>query len=427
VPIAELTGQLLGPPKIQELCQALSSCTGSVKALELDSNVIGHKGAAHLAETLARDNNINFVDLTGNGIGDAGAIALAARLGGNCALRHLDLTRNVIKGRGGLALGRMLTVNSEIRQLTLSENMLGAEGARAIGLALPDNLSLLILNLNKCGIGPKGARFIAQGLSSNDAVLNELSVGENDIMDDGAAEFAEMIRINRSIREFYADANGIEGVGAELMANALSNNDCLETLWMVGNALSINAVAMFARVVSEHASLTHFGISCTNDVSLPPAVLQDLEKARKRMAHRRLTRSLHNQFQNSLATDSSRDAELRVAARRGSDGARSPDQVSARGSGENLVQQILLWGDGVQVEELLEMNCTPRPSRAPRDRVVHSVHSSQSIAPINLSWPINLSSDAAPNTDSTLPVFPIAEDPNPIRISPIAEGSVLNL
>merc|ERR1740127_55910 len=98
----------------------------------------------------------------------------------------------------------MLTVNSGIRQLTVSENMVGAEGARAIGLALPDNQSLQILNLEKCGLGPKGARFIAQGLSSKDAVLTELCVGENGIMDDGAAEFAEMIRTNRSIREFYA-------------------------------------------------------------------------------------------------------------------------------------------------------------------------------------------------------------------------------
>merc|ERR1719382_2259813 len=65
---AVLTGLVLGPSEIEELCKAFAF-TESVKALELDRNQVGNEGAVRLADTLARDDKINLVDLTENGIG----------------------------------------------------------------------------------------------------------------------------------------------------------------------------------------------------------------------------------------------------------------------------------------------------------------------------------------------------------------------
>jgi len=277
-PNAQLTGLQLGPQGINELCEALA-CNSCVKALELDRNRIGDDGAARLAEAFASDSVINFVDLTDNGIGDRGAIALASRLGGNCILSHLDLTRNEILGDGGMAFGRMLTVNSGIRQLTLCGNMVGAGGARSIGLALPSNISLRILNLRYCGLGAEGARYIAQGLSKERAALTELHVGLNQVGDEGAAEFAEMIRINRSILEFYAEANGIKSRGGGLLAEALRDNDCLLKLWLLKNDLGADAVGKFALAVTHNKVLRCLGL--TSFDALPPSVRQDMETAKE--------------------------------------------------------------------------------------------------------------------------------------------------
>merc|ERR1719188_2575050 len=73
------------------------------------------------------------------------------------------------------------------------------------------------------------------------------------------------------------------------MAEALKSNDCLEALWMVGNIIGIEVVAMFARAGAQNQSLRCLGIS-TPDVDLPPAVLDDLEQVRMKMAHRKATR-----------------------------------------------------------------------------------------------------------------------------------------
>ncbi|CAK0832347.1 unnamed protein product [Prorocentrum cordatum] len=172
-----------------------------------------------------------------------------------------------------MAFGRMLTVNSGIRQLTLCGNMVGAGGARSIGLALPSNISLRILNLRCCGLGAEGARYIAQGLSKERAALTELHVGLNQVGDEGAAEFAEMIRINRSILEFYAEANGIKSRGGGLLAEALRDNDCLLKLWLLKNDLGADAVGKFALAVTHNKVLRCLGL--TSFDALPPSVRQD--------------------------------------------------------------------------------------------------------------------------------------------------------
>jgi hypothetical protein len=274
----------------------------------------------------------------------------------------LDLTRNTIKGDGGVAIGRMLTVNSGIRQLTLSENAVSVEGAQAIGLALPSNMSLQILNLRKCGLCPKGARFIAQGLNTNHAVLRELSVGMNNVMDEGAAEFADMIMINRSLKEFYLDDNGIRGFGAVLIAEALRNNDWLETFWMVNNYLKADVVARFVLTVAENKSLRQLGIACADE--LPPDVLQSLQQIRQNMAERKHERSVH---------DNCQVARLR-----------SPGPREAREKG---VQEIIVWDDGLQVEELLEMSRQCESNNLQRE-----VHASKGIAPVDLSDGVDVES-----------------------------------
>lgn len=423
---AELTNRQLGPREVRELCQALAS-SGSVKALELDGNRIGDEGAAHLAETLARGPDINFVDLTNNCIGDAGATALASRLGGNCALHHLDLASNEIKGFGGLALGRMLTVNSGIRQLTLCGNALGAEGARAIGLALPSNRSLRILNIHSCGLGPEGARLIAQGLNSEHAVLTELSVGLNGVGDDGAAEFAEMIRTNRSLREFYAEDNSINSFGAGLIAEALLHNDCLQTLWMVRNQLSVDVIAKFAHAVHENKVLRRLGL--TSEDALPSDLVGQMDNACEQKSQVKPFVTLDEPFVDEPFVD---DDEPFVVPRRmrcalgGGGGPRSPSprtvraalgrvlQVPARqqtaataggrrsppeewslytqspraalgtspGPAERkrVAQQIVMWDDQLQVQELLQMasECPVGESRC-------RVHDARHAPPVDLA------------------------------------------
>merc|ERR1719203_141387 len=71
-----------------------------------------------------------------------------------------------------------------------------------------------------------------------------------------------MIRVNRSIQELFIENNGIEGCGAKLIAEALMSNDCLETLWMVGNMLRMDVVAEFARAGSQNKALSCLGITC---------------------------------------------------------------------------------------------------------------------------------------------------------------------
>ncbi|CAK0845633.1 unnamed protein product [Prorocentrum cordatum] len=296
----------------------------------------------------------------------------------------------------------MLTVNSGIRQLILCENMVGAEGARAIGSALPSNQSLRILHLRKCGLGPEGAKFIAQGLISKSAALTELSVGLNEVGDDGAAGFAAMIRMNQSVREFYADWNGITSFGAGLIAEALRDSDCLQTLWLVGNDLDVNVGAQFAKALAENKVLRRLGF--TSSDALPSEILGEMERAtekRKAAALQACSVGLCDDDEPQIrgatprALPGTRRCLERGArdlegaawsrswspsdARAAKDGAlavpvkqfvarsRSPGTACASGEGDTLQvhveprssetarvgQQIVMWDDTLQVREVL--------------------------------------------------------------------------
>merc|ERR1719382_1919640 len=151
---------------------------------------------------------------------------------------------------------------------------------RSMGLAVKAHPSLRILSLRKCGLGAEGARLLAEGLDHANATLTELSVGLNNIQDDGAKAFAKVVKANSSLKELYVDENSIKDPGGIAMAESLRHNDVLQTLWMVRNDLATETVAEFADAISHNKTLRRLGI--TSKHTLPKEVQEAMHAARSK-------------------------------------------------------------------------------------------------------------------------------------------------
>ncbi|KAL7512701.1 hypothetical protein ACHAXN_009773 [Cyclotella atomus] len=114
-------------------------------------------------------------------IGDVGALRLADALQYNDHLQYLDLSRNGIGGIGGAALAKALyqyikgasdqyVSRTALRSLNLSKNQIGDEGAEAFTQMLEYNTSLTRFDLSFNGISFKNVNQLLESLEKNSTV-----------------------------------------------------------------------------------------------------------------------------------------------------------------------------------------------------------------------------------------------------------------
>lgn len=129
-------------------------------------------------------------------VGDVGAVRLANALKSNDHLRFLDLSRNGIRGVGGAALAKAL-----FRRI--------------------------------------------DGTSSDHCVsrtaLQSLDLSENQIVDEGAAAFAQMLKFNTSLKRLDLSFNGISFQHVIELLGSLEMNSTLTAIYLTGNLKKMNA------------------------------------------------------------------------------------------------------------------------------------------------------------------------------------------
>jgi hypothetical protein len=114
-------------------------------------------------------------------IGDVGALRLADALQYNDHLQYLNLSRNGIGGIGGAALAKALyqyikgasdqyVSRTALRSLNLSKNQIGDEGAEAFTQMLEYNTSLTRFDLSFNGISFKNVNQLLESLEKNSTV-----------------------------------------------------------------------------------------------------------------------------------------------------------------------------------------------------------------------------------------------------------------
>ncbi|CAF3319953.1 unnamed protein product [Rotaria sp. Silwood2] len=152
-------------------------------------------------------------------------------------IAECQLHSEVILEKQGLTDRDMSTVvdqaiiQRQCTELWLKQNSITSQGALILADALQHNITLRELYLYGNQISDIGSRALAQALSTEYSTLTRLSLGSNDITDEGARYFSDMLKINRTLRHLLLSTNKIGDRGCSYLANALIyHNTTLERL-----------------------------------------------------------------------------------------------------------------------------------------------------------------------------------------------------
>ncbi|KAK4475840.1 hypothetical protein MN116_001091 [Schistosoma mekongi] len=197
----------------------------------------------------------------------------------------LDLRYNCIKDNGSEKLCEFLKVDSLLEELNLMGNDITEKGAEFLADSLKSNRSLVILKMTGNPIGSKGGLFFAQALQVND-ILEFLDLGECDqditsciafatvlkrnksviginlnrqllwtLQEEPIVHFADMLRINKTLRELHLSKCDMRDFGATRLSEALERNDTLELLDISANRVSRDGAISLSKIISINCPL----------------------------------------------------------------------------------------------------------------------------------------------------------------------------
>ena len=194
-----------------------------------------------------------------NGQAD-GAVALAEllRVGGDSIpTTNLRLCDCGIDVRGCQALGTALGYggNITLKRLFLQyDESVGDRGAAALCRGLRMNGVLEVLRIEYCNIGAVGARAVSKVLEYGGTMVKELSLEGNPIGGAGLVYISKAIAKNHVLGELNLKDCGIGAEDLEALEelkNALSVNQTLETLHLVGNFIGDEGTDILASMEEE--------------------------------------------------------------------------------------------------------------------------------------------------------------------------------
>eukprot|EP01114_Cavostelium_apophysatum_P016456 TRINITY_DN4686_c0_g1_i1.p1 TRINITY_DN4686_c0_g1~~TRINITY_DN4686_c0_g1_i1.p1 ORF type:complete len:285 (-),score=107.29 TRINITY_DN4686_c0_g1_i1:16-870(-) len=213
--------------------------------------MLGANGMREIAlDGLAVNNTAVTIDLSGNNVGSEGAQHLAACLTKNKTLQSINLWGNMIGSAGIKAIAEALKSNRTLKEINLRGNNLRDEGAKYLAaLFETSSLPLKMLDISGNSIGIDGMRAITGILMTRPlANLAHIYVGGNNLGDEGAAIFAQILKSHRALESVHLELNLIADSGARAIAAVLKELPSLATL-----DLSFNRIGMEGAKVLKHS------------------------------------------------------------------------------------------------------------------------------------------------------------------------------
>eukprot|EP00930_Biecheleria_cincta_P057262 TRINITY_DN43232_c0_g1_i1.p1 TRINITY_DN43232_c0_g1~~TRINITY_DN43232_c0_g1_i1.p1 ORF type:complete len:953 (+),score=140.32 TRINITY_DN43232_c0_g1_i1:61-2919(+) len=235
--------------------------------LSVSQNRVGQEGADAIASSLVENKELKELRMGTNDLGPDGVKGLAQALKRNTTLESLHLRHNSIADNGAQHFGEALPAMMGLQCLGLVQNSIGDAGAEVLSEGLTRNQSLTSLELDQNVIGDRGAKCVAEGLAKHACSFKRLLLAHNQITDEGADELAKLLKCHRDLRELHLQQNCIGWAGGEhawgglRLAEALGENNVLETLVLSNNRIFTWGAEAFARVGRPGSALRVLNVS----------------------------------------------------------------------------------------------------------------------------------------------------------------------
>ncbi|CAH8589728.1 unnamed protein product [Schistosoma turkestanicum] len=233
------------------LCTALS-LKPCITMLDLRYNFIKDDGVEILCEFLNVDNLLEELNLMCNDITEKGAEVLANSLKNNRNLVILKMTGNPIGSKGGLHFAHALQMNDTLEFLDLGECDQDIISCIAFATVLKSNKSIIGINFNR-------------------QILRTLQ-------EETVVHFADMLCINKTLRELHLAKCDMRDFGAARLAQAMERNDTLELLDVSANRIARDGAVSLSKVIGINCPLVILDLAfnrvqCKGAVALANALV----------------------------------------------------------------------------------------------------------------------------------------------------------
>lgn len=269
--------QLVGlhPAVIPGICRLLRHRSSRLRALTVKELVggLGVRDAQELAAGLRRAagrsiGGVKSLGLPDNHIGDAVAAALASAMEKASELERLYLNHNTMTATGAASIAEGLGATSPARlqDFTIHDNKIGDDGAVALGRALRKHRGLLRLCLGGNGITDVGAIGLAACLEDHTELVL-LRLDNNAITDAGALRLAQALS-NQAARRLPAERSSTDSSGT-------SGSGALSELVLRNNAVGDTGAKAIAVACRVHPGMRRLDIGHNGVSGDGAAVLRD--------------------------------------------------------------------------------------------------------------------------------------------------------
>jgi len=242
--------------------------------IDLASSPLNNAGAISLAESLASSSLVE-INLSNCNIGDDGAIALAATFPYN-NINRIILNKNRIKRDGAIALAHgFRNSKAGMVSIDLKGNLIGNEGAIAFSEMLKHNNTVTSVYIGSVYIGYNTGYNTIDGNGAFDEMLKHnnnitrlkhnntvtsVYIGGNNIDDNGAFAFAEMLKHNNNITAIDFWLNQIGNNGMIALAEMLKQNTKIVKLGLCENLIGKDGLDALVSAMKVNKTLTDLNL-----------------------------------------------------------------------------------------------------------------------------------------------------------------------
>lgn len=259
----------LVPPTTMKAWAVVGQClkvNKLIRSLDVSHSMMGPEGTAMLSDGVRLSQSLSTLNLSGNGIRSTGAIFIRDMLRASRTLTDLDVSENGLEDAGvrvvssGIADGSVC-YNTALRALNLASNGISPDGALIVSLALKVKaVRVSCLNISTNPIYDLGITHIFDSVFMGSPfvsiILRDCQFGL-----EGVLKISEAMRVSNTLKVLdlsnhfkddvgnYSLGNRVDGMGAQILADAIGDTHSLTCLDVSGNQISAKGAAALCQVL----------------------------------------------------------------------------------------------------------------------------------------------------------------------------------
>jgi len=209
-----------------------------LEQFDLGSNKLGSRGVVKLAGSLKMLYHLKILELNDNeidGVEEDAAKHIAAVINSNAGLEVLDLDNNRLKGAGMKQLCHSVRQHSSFKHLLFGNNCITDEATDDLASLIINNCSLEVLNIEKNYFTSEGINILTNSM-----------------------------RKLHNLTRLFNNFNHITKEAGDSLAEVISSNREMETLWLCDNDLGDEGICKVASALKGLQSIKHLRFACNN-------------------------------------------------------------------------------------------------------------------------------------------------------------------